>query len=171
VDARRIAAQTNSQLESGDLTLLSYVPIALYELCQHWLDNHEHVLRSSVQMIARYRTATDRLLNYLKVHPVRQASAFTSRHAEGFTQYLREIEVAPNGHTNSGKRRLLDKGVKNILECCRALFSYAAQHRHLSPYAKNPFDALSVDDLLCLDASGRIAAGTDFKNAERSSDQ
>jgi integrase len=52
--------------------------------------------------------------------------------------------VAPNGHKNSTKRRLLDKGVKYILECCRALFSYAAKRRHLSTYSENPFITIEV---------------------------
>jgi integrase len=30
-------------------------------------------------------------------------------------------------------------------ECCRALFNYAARHRHLSPYADNPFAALAIE--------------------------
>src|SRR5262249_19226510 len=32
-----------------------------------------------------------------------------------------------------------------VLECCRALFNYAARRRHLSPYAENPFRALEID--------------------------
>lgn len=32
-----------------------------------------------------------------------------------------------------------------MLECCRAMFNFAAKRRHLSPYAENPFRALDVD--------------------------
>ena len=142
--ARRTAAQTNAQLESGDATLLSFEPIAVPALRQRWLDHHEHVLRSSVQTIDRYRTATDHLLSYLTKHPIKQASLLTARHVEVFVQYLRTIEVAPNGHPHTAKRRLLDKGVKYILECCRALFAYAGKHRHLSPYAANPFSTVEI---------------------------
>ena len=51
----------------------------------------------------------------------------------------------PNGHENSAKRPLMDKGVKYILECCRNLFAYAARRRHLSAYAENPFAQIEVD--------------------------
>ena len=43
-------------------------------------------------------------------------SHFRSQHTEEFVRYLRTIQVAPNGHPNSKKRPLLDKGVKFILE-------------------------------------------------------
>jgi len=39
----------------------------------------------------------------------------------------------------------MDKGLRYILECCRALFNYAAKRRHLSPYAENPFRTLEID--------------------------
>ncbi|MGB7159336.1 MAG: tyrosine-type recombinase/integrase [Tepidisphaeraceae bacterium] len=144
--ARRVAAQTNAQLESGDATMLTFEPIAIPALRTRWLEHHEHVLRSSIHTISRYRTATDHLLNFLRdVRSVRLASLFTARDAEALVRYLRTIEVAPNGHKNSARRPLLDKGVKYILECCRALFGYAARRRHLSPYAENPFTAIEVD--------------------------
>lgn len=144
--ARRVAAQTNAQLESGDAAMLTFEPIAIPALRTRWLEHHEHVLRSSIHTISRYRTATDHLINFLRdVRPVRLASLFTARDAEALVRYLRTIEVAPNGHKNSARRPLLDKGVKYILECCRALFGYAARRRHLPPYAENPFTAIEVD--------------------------
>jgi integrase len=42
----------------------------------------------------------------------------------------------------------MDKGLRFILECCRTLFNFAAKHRHLSPYAENPFHSLEVDRIL-----------------------
>jgi len=39
----------------------------------------------------------------------------------------------------------MDKGLKYILECCRAMFNHAAKRRHLSPYAENPFRTLEID--------------------------
>ena len=59
--------------------------------------------------------------------------------------YLRTIQVAPNGHANSEKRSLLDKGIKFILETCRAMFNFAMKRRHLSPYAENPFSVIDLD--------------------------
>lgn len=144
--AKQLAAQTHAQLASSDVALFTFEAIAIPELRKRWLEHHEHVLRSSIHTINRYRTATDHLLNFLRdVRPVQLASNFTARDAEALTAYLRTIEVAPNGHKNSAKRALLDKGVKFILECCRALFTYAAKRRHLSPYAENPFTAIEVD--------------------------
>jgi hypothetical protein len=57
--ARRLAAQTNAQLEWGDVTVLGFEPLPIPDLRQRWLDHHEHVLRSSINTINRYRTATD----------------------------------------------------------------------------------------------------------------
>ena len=60
-----------------------------------------------------------------------------------FVRYLRSVRVSPNGHPNTPKRPLLDKGVRYVLGCCRALFNHAARRRHLPPYAENPFAALA----------------------------
>ena len=103
------------------------------------------MLRSSVQTINRYRTATEHLLRFLESRPVRHASQFTTGHAEEFVRYLRRVEVSPNGHANTDKRRLMDKGLRYVLECCRALFNFAATCRHLSPYSQNPFSSLRID--------------------------
>ena len=144
--ARRLAAQTNAQLASGDVAVLSFEPLSVPDLRQRWLDHHEHVLRSSVQAVARYRTATAHLLGFVRdVRPVRIASRFGARDAEAFARHLRTAEVAPNGHKNPARRQLMDKGVKYILECCRTLFAYAAKRRHLSAYAENPFTQIRVD--------------------------
>ena len=87
------------------------------ELQVSWLRHHEQVLRSSVQTINRYRTASKHLLDFIDNARVpTTTSHFRSQHAEEFVRYLRTIQVAPNGHPNSKKRPLLDKGVKFILE-------------------------------------------------------
>ena len=103
------------------------------------------MLRSSVQTIHRYRTATEHLLRFLDARPVRHAAHFHSSHAEEFVRYLRGLRVSPNGHPHTARRPLLDKGLRYILECCRAVFNYAARRRHLSPYAENPFAALEIE--------------------------
>jgi integrase len=143
--AQQLAAQINAQLHVGAPAALSFEPIAIPTLRERWLSHHEQVLRSSVQTIHRYRTATDHLLQFLEQRHVRQACHFQATYAEEFVRYLRGIEVSPNGHPNTAKRPLMDKGVRYILECCRALFNYAAKHRHLSPYADNPFRVLEID--------------------------
>ena len=143
--ARQLAAQVNAQLQTGAPAALSFEPIGIAELRQRWLDHHEHVLRSSVQTINRYRTATDHLLRYLESRPVRHASHFQDRHAEQFIRHLRGLSVSPNGHAHTLKRPLMDKGLRYILECCRALFNFAIKRRHLPPYASNPFHVLEID--------------------------
>src|SRR4051794_15765482 len=68
--ARQRAAEINGQLEVGAPSALSFQPIGIAELRQQWLDNHEHVRRSSVHTIRRYRSATEHLLSFLKVRPL-----------------------------------------------------------------------------------------------------
>src|SRR3954466_8087876 len=95
--ARQLAAQINAQLEVGAPAALSFEPVPLTELRRRWLENHEQVLRSSVRTIHRYRTATEHLVRFLAVRPVRNASQFHAPHAEEFVRYLRGLEVSPNG--------------------------------------------------------------------------
>jgi integrase len=142
---RQLAAQINAQLAVGAPAALSFQAITIEELRDRWLQHHEFVLRSSVQTIQRYRTASNHLLQFLQQRPVRHASQFHTAHAEAFVRHLRTIRVAPNGHPHAVRRPLMDKGVHYILECCRALFNYAAKRRHLPPYADNPFATLEID--------------------------
>jgi integrase len=143
--ARQLAAQVNAQLETGAPAALSFEPVSVPELRRHWLEHHEQVLRSSVQTVNRYRTATDHLLRFLETYPVRHAAHLRPEHTEAFVRHLRALRVSPNGHANTAKRPLLDKGLRFVLECCRALFNYAARRRHLPPYAENPFAALGIE--------------------------
>ncbi|HUG19218.1 MAG TPA: hypothetical protein VMM56_09595, partial [Planctomycetaceae bacterium] len=144
--AKQLAAQVNSQLEFDAPTVLSFHPVKISELQQHWLEYHDHVLRSSLQTIRRYRTATEHLLRFIDSSKTPQTTShFRTLHAEQFVRYLRTIEVSPNGHPNSPQRPLLDKGIKYILQCCRSLFHFAIKHRYLSPYADNPFSVLDLD--------------------------
>jgi integrase len=136
--ARQMAARINSQLESHTHSVFNFEPVSIEDLQQRWLNHHEQVLRSSLQTIRRYRAATTHLINFIAHKGVAsKTSLFQVGHAEEFVYYLRTIKVAPNGHKNSQKRPLLDKGVKYILQCCRSMFGYAIKRRHLSPYAKN----------------------------------
>ncbi len=145
--------------------MLSFEPICIDELRDRWLQHHEHVLRSSVATINRYRTATDHLLAFVGERSVRLASNFHARHAEEFVRHLRSIRVAPNGHPHTAKRPLLDKGIKYILESCRALFGYALRRRHLSPYAENPFSALQIERIPIEDARPIILLTPDQERA------
>ena len=66
--ARQLAAQGKAQLEVGAPAALSFEPVTLPELRRRWLEHHEQGLRSSVQTVNRYRTATDHLLRFLDQH-------------------------------------------------------------------------------------------------------
>ncbi len=145
-EAKQLAAQINAQLEAGATAALSFESLTIEELRRRWLDHHEQILRSSLQTINRYRTATDHLLRFIEQsRGAGTTSSFRTTHAEQFVRYLRTVQVAPNGHPHSQKRPLLDKGVKYILLCCRTLFHFAIKRRYLSAYAENPFTALELD--------------------------
>jgi len=144
--AKQLAAEVNAQLQNGAPSSFNYEPINIGELQARWLNHHEQVLRSSVQTINRYRTATNHLLNFIssKRKP-QKAGLFQANHAEEFVDYLRTLQVAPNGHPHSAKRPLMDKGIKYILLCCRTLFNFAIKRRYLSAYAENPFSMIELD--------------------------
>ena len=146
--AEQQAAQINAQLMVGAPAALSFEPVSVPELRQRWLEHHEQILRSSVQTVSRYRTATEHLIRFLNDgRGARSTAHFQTMHAEAFVRYLRAIEVAPNGHRNSEKRPLLDKGIQYILETCRSMFNYALKRRHLPPYSENPFAALQLEKM------------------------
>jgi integrase len=140
-----MAAQINGQLEFGAPAALSYEPISMPDLRQQWIDHHEHVRRSSVATIRRYRAATEHLLTFVaKNCSIRHVCEFHPRQAMEFVHYLRTTRVAPNGHRKARKRPMLDTGIKYILETCCSLFNYAHKNRHLSPYAENPFRTIEI---------------------------
>lgn len=136
--AATIAAQINLELTASVPTLFSFRPVSVTELQRTFVDYHEHVARSSLATVNRYRTATRHLVEYAQRLGTRELPAHEVD-AEGFVRYLRAIRVAPNGHRNSTRRPLRDNGVRYILETCRSMYTYAAKRRHLPPYTDNPF--------------------------------
>lgn len=144
-DAERGAAQVNAQLARSEPTLLAFTPVPVADLRRQFLDYHEHVLRSSLATVRRYRAATQHLETFALAQP-RPPLAHEVR-PEAFAAYLRTVQVAPNGHAHSAKRTLRTKGVRYVLETCRSLYQYALTRRHLPPYAGNPFAALPLDRL------------------------
>ncbi len=147
-EARRNAAEVNSQLENGAPVSSSFQSIKIIELQKRWLDHHETVARSSLRTIARYRSATKHLTAFVTGSSVPVSTdKFRVEHAELFVKHLRNITVSPNGHPHSEKRPLRDKGLRYILEVCRSMFHFAARRRHLPPYADNPFTTLQIDKM------------------------
>ncbi|MBM4073123.1 MAG: hypothetical protein FJ271_29995 [Planctomycetes bacterium] len=149
-EAEIVAAQTNLQLTQGAPTAFSFEPVSVAELRKRFLDYHEHVLNSSVGTVNRYRAATKHLEDFAnwqkripEAHEIRP---------DAFAAYLRQTDVAPNGHKHSQKRKLRDKGVRFILETCRSMFNFAVKRRHLPPYMGNPFSELPLDRFRVEDA-------------------
>ncbi len=151
--ARQMAAEINAQLEVGVPSVLWFQPVSFADLRQRWLDYHEHVLRSSVATVRRYRQSTEHLLAFIRdVRRLRRASDFRPCHAEEFVRYLRTVQVPTNGPTTRRRRPLRDTGIKYILETCSILFHYAQKNRHLSPYAENPFHTINIRRIPVQDA-------------------
>ncbi len=126
-EARAVAAQVNAQLATRQRTQYAFDAVSAAEMVRRWLHHHEHVLRSAVATRDRYRTAAAHLLRF-----VQEACPACSAHevdAEQFVEYLRSVQVTPNGHANSARRRLRDKGIKFVLDACRSLYNFAGKHR------------------------------------------
>lgn len=149
-EAEQVAAQVNAQLTSARPTLLTFQPISIVELRQRFLDYHEHVLNSSLGTVRRYRAATRHLEEFAQGQC--QSLLAHQLKADAFAAHLRGIEVAPNGHPHTAKRKLRDKGVQFVLETCRAMYTFAGKRQHLPPYATNPFAELPIDRLKIEDA-------------------
>jgi len=139
-DAEKIAGQINAQLGSSAPTMLAFEPVSVVELRRSFLDHHEHVLRSSLATVRRYRAATQHLENFCR--QLRSSPLAHEISADDFVRYLREIHVYPNGHPKSQRRKLRDTGVLFILETCRSMYGFAARRRHLPPYSETPFSEL-----------------------------
>lgn len=151
--ARKTAAEINAQLEVGVQSTLGFEPISILEVRERWLQHHEYVRRTSVASIGRYRAATQHFVNFItNVCPLRRASDLRPKHVEEFVRYLRSNKILPVGRKNTRKRPLRDNSIKYILESCRALFNYAERHRHLSPYAENPFRTIEIGRMPIEDA-------------------
>jgi integrase len=149
-DAEQVAAQVNAQLTSNAPTLLAFQPASVADVRKQFLDYHEQVLRSALGTVRRYGAATQHLEDFAQVQA--RPPLLHEVKPDAFAAYLRKIEVAPNGHCNTVKRRLRDKGVQFILETCRSLYNFAMKRRHLPPYVGNPFSELPLDRMKIEDA-------------------
>jgi hypothetical protein len=113
-EAEQVAAQVNTQLVNGEQTMLAFSPVSVPELRQQFLDYHEHVIKSSMGTVRRYRAATQHLEDFVAQQP-KPPEAHQLR-PDAFATYLRKIEVAPKSHKNAARRKLRDKGIQFILE-------------------------------------------------------
>src|ERR1700693_967683 len=63
-DSEQVAARVNAQLTSGAPTLPAFTPVSVPDLRRQFLGYHEHVLKSSLGTLRRYRAATQHLENF-----------------------------------------------------------------------------------------------------------
>ncbi len=139
------AAEVNAKLSCGLRSPYSFEPILVADLRLKYLDHHEHIERSSLATLKRYRSATNHLANFAGKTPAHDIQP------EEFLRHLRKLRVSPNGHLHTAKRALRDKGIQFILETCRSMYKYAARKRHLPPYGENPFDEVRIPKSKILD--------------------
>ncbi len=147
--AEKLASDINGQLAIDAPTPFAFVPIGVAELRTKYLQHHESVLRSSLATVNRYRAATQHLVDF--VNSLGKSPKAHEVSATKFLCFLRQREVAPNGHPNSVRRRLTDKGLRFVLEVCRSMYGFAGKQQHLPPYAANPFTDLAIDRMRLTD--------------------
>jgi len=134
------AAEVNAQLAANAPTQFSFCPISVPELRRRFLDHHEHVRRSSLGTVRRYRSATQHLIDFVED---RGRPKYAHQiDPDEFVRHLRNKRVPPNGHPNAKKKRLCDKTACFIVETCRSLYGFAGKKRHLPPYVENPFSGI-----------------------------
>jgi integrase len=138
-----ITSSAGTAAQSGQMGLPSNAAVAstgsamsVGALRARFLAHHEHAFKSAVGTVARYASATLYLENFTRDQKIVDAAAVS---AAAFVASLRSIEVSPNGHPNTARRRLADKGVRYIVECCRSLYRFGIDNGVLSPGTSNPF--------------------------------
>ncbi len=118
-------------------------------LRQAFLAHHEKVLHSSLATVSRYRAATAYLEAFAeKERTVDPAQVIVPR----FIEFLRTTEISPNGHPNTAKRRLRDKGVIFVLECSRSVYHFGFRHGFIAKHTANPFTEMRIGALRVRDA-------------------
>jgi integrase len=131
-------------MEGGAASLGQAAPqpgVSLASLRQAFLDHHEHVQHSALSTIVRYTAATQHLLNFAEQKGITDAHLVSGT---AFLRYLRDLEVAPNGHANARRKPLTDKGIKFILQTCGALYRFGIAHKHIPKQTENPFAGLGL---------------------------
>jgi len=147
--AEKLASDINGQLAIDAPTPFAFAPIGIAELRTKYLQHHESVLRSSLATVNRYRAATQHLIDF--VNSLGKLPKAHELSVTKFLIFLREREVSPNGHPNSVRRRLTDKGLRFVLEVCRSMYGFAGKQQHLPPYVANPFADLAIDRMRLTD--------------------
>jgi integrase len=119
------------------------------ELRKWFLGWHENVRGTSAGSITRYQAATLHVERYAERHEIFSAGDVTP---DGFAKYLRGLVISPNGHANSAKRPLSEKGIRIVLETTRAMYRLASREGFFPDDAKNPFEKLTIPRTKTADA-------------------
>ena len=110
-EALRVAAKVNAELAEGAQPSLQLRPITIDAMVHQWLDQHEHIRRSSLTTVRRYRAAVHHPTDFLETrHGALRADRFNAGMAGPFVRYLRGVQVALNGQPKNhwlGLRRLV----------------------------------------------------------------
>jgi hypothetical protein len=83
-ETKQLAAEINSQVVCGIPSAVGFEQIRFDLLRRRWLDHHEDIKRSSLATIARYRSATEHLLQFADSNAIRFPSDCTSAVVEQF---------------------------------------------------------------------------------------
>jgi integrase len=149
-EAEKIAAQINAQIWQGVPSLLAFTAVSVAELRRQFLDHHENALGSALRTVGRFSAATKHLENFAAQYPKPPLAHEVK--PDRFAAYLRTVEVGTNGHPNSPKQKLRDKGVKFVLQTVRSTYQFAAKRGYLPPYSENPFATVPLDRFKIEDA-------------------
>ncbi len=109
---------------------------SVVQLREEFLEHHEHVLASALTTVDRYDSATRHLLDFAKQENVAEAANIS---ASKFTRYLRNIEVAANGHPNASRHPLSEKSICLTLQTCGSMYRLGVENGLLPKSMENPF--------------------------------
>ena len=118
----------------------------LADLQCEFLAHHESALESSRGTINRYRTATDHLVRYAG-----NSADPTAINVAAFVIHLRKLHISPNGHPNTQKRGLRDKGLQYVLQTCRSMLKFGHRHGLIAESLRNPFSVYPIGRIVVRD--------------------
>ncbi len=122
--------------------------VTLYRRGSAWYVYYREDGRTRRLRASRKRREAERIaaeINAQVSAGLRSTFGYDKISAEAVVRHLRTVKISPNGSSKAKKRLMKDKGVLHVLRTCRTLVNYAARHRHMPPYATNPFTDLRIE--------------------------
>lgn len=148
--AEQIASEIHLRLQQGQMAPVLIEECSSSEITSRFLQHHEHVLYSSLNTVTRYKNALQHEAAYLAT--CRSGDRLSKIKVSEFLAYLRQLRVAPNGHSNTASRPLRDKGIKYIIDTCRAKFEFARRQGLIPKDLENPYREQSLIRIRISDA-------------------